>query len=51
VPLAQKTKSLLVIIVFIAILIVPVCYALIRDKLLNHTEVRKDAPGVENKAK
>ena len=42
--MTQKMKSLLVIIVFITLLVLPVCYALIRDRLFSHTEVKKDIP-------
>lgn len=34
--MSQKAKSLIVIIVFVALLVLPVSYALIREKVANH---------------
>jgi hypothetical protein len=44
VALSPKTKGVLVIILFMAILLLPVCYALIRD-LSARNEVKQEQPG------
>jgi len=37
-------KSLLVIIVFLSLLVLPLCYVLIKERTLNHTDVKATAP-------
>jgi uncharacterized phage infection (PIP) family protein YhgE len=42
--MSQKAKALLVIIVFVGLMVLPVCYALIREKLASHKTEQAPKP-------
>jgi len=51
VKIPQKTRSLIIIFVFLAILLLPVCYALYNENIMKHAESKKGAAGTENTVK